>query len=226
MDSYLIDEQRQIHVCHDNPDCPGVEIENGAFKLKGYDGPVIEGDKCNADMQLRSGRFGKYFSCTKYPDCRNTRKLLRNGQAAPPRAAPIQMPELPCSQSDATFVLRDGAAGIFLAANTFPRSRETRSPQVADLKRHREELDPKFLYLADAPEFDNKGNPVIIRFSRKERVHYLSSQEEGQWTKWNGQYVDGKWVIKEPEKTKPKKVKSKKKAKPKKTKARKGPKGS
>ncbi len=195
MDSYLVDEQRKLHVCHDSPDCPGTMVEAGTFKIKGYDGPVIPCDKCTADMQLRSGRFGKYFRCTRFPDCRNTRKLLRSGQAAPPKAPPVPMPELKCAHSDAHFVLRDGAVGLFLAAHDFPRSRETRPPQVADLKRHRAELDPKFHYLADAPERDGDGNPAIIRFSRKTREHFLSTLKDGEWTGWSAHFADGKWVV-------------------------------
>ena len=60
MDSYLIDESRKLHVCGNNPDCDGYEVEQGQFRIKGYDGPVIECDKCGADMQLKTGRFGKY----------------------------------------------------------------------------------------------------------------------------------------------------------------------
>ncbi len=150
-------------------------------------------------MHHRVRRFGKYFACTRYPDCKNTRKLLRSGQAAPPKAPPIPMPELTCETSDAYFVLRDGAVGLFLAAHTFPRSRETRSPEVADLKRHRAELDPKFHYLADAPEKDDRGNPTIVRFSRKTREHYLGSMKSGAWTGWSARFVDGKWVAQEAE---------------------------
>ena len=62
MDSYLVDETRKLHVCGDNPDCPGFEVETRrSFQIKGYDGPVLECDKCGEDMQLKSGRFGKYF---------------------------------------------------------------------------------------------------------------------------------------------------------------------
>lgn len=43
-------------------------------------------------------------------------------------------------KSDAYFVLRDGAAGVFLAANTFPKSRETRAPLVEELYRFRDRL--------------------------------------------------------------------------------------
>ena len=42
MDSYLIDTERKLHVCGNNPDCAGFEVEKGSFKIKGYDGPVIE----------------------------------------------------------------------------------------------------------------------------------------------------------------------------------------
>ncbi|HVR86277.1 MAG TPA: type I DNA topoisomerase [Planctomycetota bacterium] len=199
MDSYLVDEHRKLYVCKNSPDCPGTAIEQGTFKLRGYEGPTLTCDKCGAEMRLRIGRFGKYFACTKYPDCKNTRKLLRNGQAAPPKAPPVPMPELRCANSDAYFVLRDGALGLFLAANTFPRSRETRAVQVADLKRHRQELDPKFHYLADAPESDPQGNPAVVRFSRKTREHFLSSMDGEGWTRWSAYWTDGQWVARESE---------------------------
>ena len=108
-------------------------------------------------------------------------------------------------------MLRDGAVGIFLAAHTFPRSRETRAPLVADLVRHRAELDPKFHYLADAPEKDDAGNPAIIRFSRKTREHFLTSAKNGEATGWSAYFVDGKWVAKQaPEEAKPAKETKKK----------------
>lgn len=194
MDSYLIDEERKIHVCGNNPECPGYKIENGKFRIRGYEGPVIECDKCGADMQLKTGRFGKYFGCTKAPECKNTRKLLRNGEAAPPRAEPVHMPELPCAESDGYFVLRDGAAGIFLASSKFPRSRETKKPAVEDLLRHRAELDAKYHYLADAPPRDPAGNPAIIRFSRKTKEHYIMSEENGKPSGWALFFEGGQWV--------------------------------
>jgi len=193
MDSYLVDENRKLHVCGHFPDCSGHEIEQGSFRIKGYDGPTIKCDKCGADMVLKTGRFGKFFACTQYPECKNTRKLMRNGQPAPPKADPVPMPELKCTKSDAYFLLRDGAAGLFLAANTFPKSRETRSPLVEDLARHRDELDPKFYYLADAPQTDPDGNKAIIRFKRKERIQYLMSENNGKPTGWEAYYKDGKW---------------------------------
>ena len=104
-------------------------------------------------MHLKMGRFGKYMACTN-DECKNTRKILRNGEVAPPKEDPVPLPELPCEKSDAYFVLRDGAAGVFLAANTFPKSRETRAPLVEELHRFRDRLPEKLRYLADAPQQD------------------------------------------------------------------------
>jgi len=203
MDSYLIDETRKLHVCGNNPGCSGYIVEQGTFKIKGYDGPVIDCDKCGSEMQLKSGRFGKYFGCTN-EDCKNTRKLLKSGEPAPPKEDPVHLPELPCEKSEAYFVLRDGASGIFLAAHTFPKSRETRAPKVAELKQFRDRISPKFYYLADAPEKDSEGNLAVVRYSRKTKTQYVMTEVEGKATGWKATYENGKWV----EEDKPKKKKA------------------
>jgi len=210
MDSYLLDENRKLHICGNSPDCDGYELEAGKFRIKGYEGPVIECDKCGADMQLKTGRFGKYFGCTR-EGCKNTRKLLRNGEVAPPKADPVHMPELPCEKSDGYFVLRDGAAGIFLASSAFPRSRETRPPLVKELLPHRDELDPKHRYLCDAPTEDDQGRDTVIRFSRKTKEQYVMTEEDGKATGWTAYFVDGQWQVNLPKKKTVKKKAAKKK---------------
>ncbi len=192
MDSYLIDERRKLHVCGNNPDCPGYELEEGQFRIKGYDGPTIECDKCGSEMQLKTGRFGKYFGCTN-SDCKNTRKLLRNGQPAPPKMDPVPMPELRCEKVDDHYVLRDGASGLFLAASGFPRNRETRAPLVSELLPHRDAIDPKYHYLLEAPGKDPEGRDTVVRFSRKTQEQYVQSEENGKPTGWRAFYRDGRW---------------------------------
>ena len=220
MDSYLIDETRKLHVCGSNPVCDGYELELGEFKIKGYDGPVLECDRCESDMELKNGRFGKYFDCTN-EDCKNTRKLLASGEAAPPKEDPVDLPELECEKSDAFFKLRDGAAGIFLAASTFPKSRETRAPKVAELHRFRDRISEKFYYLADAPQQDSDGNLSVVRYSRKTKEQYVMTEVEGKATGWVAKYVDSKWVAEETKKKVVKKAAKKAVKKPAKAKAKK-----
>lgn len=191
MDSYLLDAKRKLHICGNNPNCDGYVVEEGTFKIKGYDGPIVECDKCGADMHLKLGRFGKYMGCTQ---CDNTRKILKNGEVAPPKEDPVHFPELKCEKSDAYFVLRDGASGVFMSAHNFPKSRETRAPKVAELALYRERLPEKLQYLADAPLKDPEGNEAIVRFSRKEKRQYVTSEKNGKATKWIVDFTDGKWM--------------------------------
>lgn len=194
MDAYLIDDKRKMHVCGNNPNCEGYIVEYGEFKVKGYDGPVVECDKCGSDMVLKNGRFGKYMDCTS-ETCKNTRKILKNGEVAPPKEDPVHFPELPCENSDAYFVLRDGASGLFMAASNFPKSRETRAPLVSELALYEERLPEKFKYLATAPQEDPDGRPAVVRFSRKTKENYVRSEENGKPSGWTALYVDGKWEV-------------------------------
>ncbi|MDN3679816.1 type I DNA topoisomerase [Vibrio tapetis subsp. quintayensis] len=194
MDAYLIDETRKMHVCGNNPNCEGYVVEFGEFKVKGYDGPLVECDKCGSDMVLKNGRFGKYMDCTS-EDCKNTRKILRNGDVAPPKEDPVHFPELPCENSDAYFVLRDGASGLFMAASNFPKSRETRAPLVKELVEYKERITDKFKYLTTAPVADPDGRPTVVRFSRKSKENYVRSEIDGKPSGWTGLYIDGKWEI-------------------------------
>ncbi|MFT7128468.1 MAG: DNA topoisomerase-1, partial [Gammaproteobacteria bacterium] len=196
MDSYLIDETRKLHVCGNNPDCAGFEVEHGAYKIKGYEGPLLDCDKCGAEMQLKSGRFGKYFGCTA-EDCKNTRKLLRSGEAAPPKMDPVPMPDLACLKVDDYYVLRDGAAGMFLAASNFPKNRETRAPLVEEILPFKDAIDSKYAHLFKAPTEDSDGNKTIIRYSRKTKEQYVQSEIEGKPSGWKAFYSNGKWQVQE-----------------------------
>ncbi|TFH69158.1 type I DNA topoisomerase [Gammaproteobacteria bacterium LSUCC0057] len=199
MDSYLVDEQRKLHVCGNNPDCSGFVVEQGSFVIKGYDGPRLDCDKCGAEMQLKTGRFGKYFGCT---ECKNTRKLLRSGEAAPPKVDPVPMPELRCEKVDDYYLLRDGASGLFLAASQFPKHRETRAPLVSELLPYKAQIDKKFQFLLDAPVADPDGQPTVVRFDRKTREHYVRSENDGKPSGWAAYFSKGLWQSQPPKRGK------------------------
>ncbi len=197
MDSYLIDSSRKLHVCGNNPDCSGFEVEAGEYRIKGYEGPSIECDKCTNEMQLKTGRFGKFFGCTN-EECKNTRKLLRSGEAAPPKMDPVPMPELECEKVEDTYILRDGAAGLFLAASKFPRNRETRAPKVFELLPHKDAIDEKYHFLLTAPVKDNAGNDTIVRYSRKTKEQYVMTEVDGKASGWKAYYQNNNWAIEIP----------------------------
>jgi DNA topoisomerase-1 len=194
MDAYLLDETRKLHICGNNPDCAGYEVEQGQYRIKGYEGPSLECDKCGNQMQLKTGRFGKFFGCTN-SECKNTRKLLKSGEAAPPKMDPVKMPELKCEKVNDTYILRDGASGLFLAASQFPKNRETRAPLVMEIIPHRDEIDPKYHFLCDAPKKDPQGRASVIRYSRKTKEQYVQTEVDGKPTGWRAFYDGGKWKV-------------------------------
>ena len=202
MDNYLIDEFRKLHVCGKNPDCNGYLVEDGKFKIKGYDGPTLECHKCGSEMQLKTGRFGKYFGCLN-DNCGATRALQRNGEPKPITMEPIEMPDLKCIKCEDHYLLRDSMKGLFLAASQYPKNRETRAPKVSEINKLHNEIaeacrflpnKEKHMYLLEAPENDVDGNPYIIRYNRTDDVHYLASEKDGKKTKWTATYSDGEWV--------------------------------
>ncbi len=194
MDAYLLDETRKLHICGNNPDCSGYEVEQGQYRIKGYEGPSLDCDKCGSQMQLKTGRFGKFFGCTN-SECKNTRKLLKSGEAAPPKMDPVKMPELKCEKVNDTYILRDGASGLFLAASQFPKNRETRAPLVLELIPHRDEIDPKYHFLLDAPKKDPQGRAAVIRYSRKTKEQYVQTEVDGKPTGWRAFFDGGKWKV-------------------------------
>ena len=201
MDNFLIDETRKLHVCGKNPDCEGFKVESGKFKIRGYDGPTIQCHKCTAEMQLKTGRFGKYFACSN-EDCGTTRQLQRNGEPKPLSMEPIALPELLCLKCEDHYLLRDSMKGLFLAASKFPKNRETRAPKVSEINHLQDQFiqackylpnTKKHTYLMDAPEYDKDGNPFVIRYNKTDDIHYLASEKDGKKTKWTAVYENNVW---------------------------------
>ena len=203
MDNYLLDEHHKLHVCSNNPDCDGFEVEEGAFKIKGYDGPTLSCHKCGSEMQLKTGRFGKYFGCMN-DNCGTTRALQRNGEPKPIVMEPITT-DIPCAKFEDFYLLRDSMKGLFLAASKYPKNRETRAPSakefllavskgsLIDACKYLE--DPmKHLHLLEAPKKDSEGNPYIIRYNKVEDTHYLASEKDSKKTGNTATHNGTKWV--------------------------------
>ena len=187
--SFVVDERRMLHLCSNTRECQQVIIEHGQFTAAAYDGPVLECDKCGAEMHRRVGRFGSYFACTK---CKNTRKIKRNGEVAAPKEDPIPMPELSCEDASDFYILRDGEAGIFLAASKFPKIRKTRAPKVKELIPHGSALAEKYKFLLSAPQESPEGEDAVVRWSRKNKEHYVTVAGK-QRNAWMCVYRGGAW---------------------------------
>jgi len=87
--------------------------------------------ECGAECTAKTGRFGPYFGCSRYPKCR----FVANLRGAAKKHAEAEMPgatkpkpiptEIPCEQCGAHMVIRTGRTGPFLGCSTYPKCRNS-----------------------------------------------------------------------------------------------------
>ncbi len=81
-------------------------------------------DKCGSTMILKNGRFGKFAACPNYPQCKNTKPLVKKEVALP--AVEESEEALKCEQCGADMVLRTGRYGAFYACSKYPECKFTK----------------------------------------------------------------------------------------------------
>ena len=111
--------------------------DNNPLMIVGAINAYLECHKCGAEMQLNTGKFGKYFLCLN-DNCKTTRNLQRNGEPKPIVMEPI-LSELACEKFEDHYLLRDSMKGLFLAASKYPKNRETRAPSVEEFNKVKQE---------------------------------------------------------------------------------------
>src|SRR5882762_7092242 len=72
---------------------------------------------CGKQMQLKRGRFGPFYGCSGYPDCRNIRKISKSGQVS----APPEILDEKCPLDNAQLVKRQGRFGEFISCSNYPK---------------------------------------------------------------------------------------------------------
>jgi DNA topoisomerase-1 len=72
---------------------------------------------CGKQMQLKRGRFGPFYGCSGYPECRNIRKISKSGQVS----APPEVLDEKCPVDNAQLVKRQGRFGEFISCSNYPK---------------------------------------------------------------------------------------------------------
>ena len=75
-------------------------------------------EHCGKGMVLKSGRFGKFYGCSGYPECKNIRKIPKGSQT--PTAPPVELDET-CPVDGAKLVKRQGRFGEFISCSNYPK---------------------------------------------------------------------------------------------------------
>jgi DNA topoisomerase-1 len=113
----------QFLACSTYPECQNTrEVSrpkaagDGTGEAAAEEIPVCE--LCGREMALKKGRFGSFYGCTGYPECKNIRKIAKGEQK--PVAPPEPIDEY-CPKDGAQLVKRQGRFGEFIACSNYPK---------------------------------------------------------------------------------------------------------
>ncbi len=78
----------------------------------------IQCEKCGKPMVLKRGRFGEFMACSGYPDCRNTKKIVKSAQEMTVKQD-IPLDE-DCPVCGKKLAIKHGRFGEFTACSDYP----------------------------------------------------------------------------------------------------------
>jgi DNA topoisomerase-1 len=93
------------------------ESTSAQASADGSEAEVEPCDLCGKQMQLKRGRFGPFYGCSGYPECRNIRKISKSGAVSKP-PEPI---DEKCPVDGAQLVKRWGRYGEFISCSNYPK---------------------------------------------------------------------------------------------------------
>ena len=119
----------QFLACSNYPECK--TTREVSAKKTGVDGQPSENGEsqteevapcelCGKDMALKKGRFGAFYGCTGYPECKNIRKIDKKSGATIAVAPPVELDEI-CPKDKAKLVIRNGRFGEFISCSNYPK---------------------------------------------------------------------------------------------------------
>jgi DNA topoisomerase-1 len=125
----------QFLACANYPECKTTrEVSTSKLKVQGKEGDATQENAnaenkaeevapcelCGKDMALKRGRFGTFYGCTGYPECKNIRKIDKKSGAAMTTAPLVELDEI-CPKDGAKLVLRQGRFGEFTSCSNYPK---------------------------------------------------------------------------------------------------------
>jgi DNA topoisomerase I len=81
-------------------------------------------ENCGRVMVLKKGRFGQFYACSGYPDCKTTKQI---GGTQKKSDVPL---EEKCPQCGSNLVLKNGRFGEFTACSTYPKCKYVKQKTI------------------------------------------------------------------------------------------------
>lgn len=87
-------------------------------------------DKCGSKMVIKLGRYGKFAACPNYPECKNTKPLIAEGQELKTDDT-VEKTDIKCELCGKDMVIKRGRYGNFYACSDYPNCKNTK-PMTKD----------------------------------------------------------------------------------------------
>ncbi len=122
--------------CSGYPECKNTRQIAGA---EGEGAPEVHEDVASAvcpkdgqPMVLKKGRFGPFLACSRYPECKETRRLVRNegGKLQVEVLAPI---DEKCPECGNDLMWRRGRFGPFIACSNYPACKYIKKKEAREI---------------------------------------------------------------------------------------------
>jgi len=82
-------------------------------------------EKCGKPMVIKWGRNGSFLACQGYPECRNTKEVVKNLDGTY-EIVPVQTTDEICDLCNAPMTIKRGKFGSFLACTKYPECKNTK----------------------------------------------------------------------------------------------------
>jgi DNA topoisomerase I len=115
----------QFLACENYPECKNTrevgskrDESDGASRSEAGNKEVPPCELCGREMALKKGRFGPFYGCTGYPECKNIRKVPKGDEKPLPPPEPLD--EI-CPKDGGQLVKRHGRFGEFISCSNYPK---------------------------------------------------------------------------------------------------------
>ena len=121
----------QFLACETYPECKNTRevAKKGDADSEGDGTPeeIPACELCGQDMNLKKGRYGAFYGCSGYPECKNIRKIPKGDEKpAPP---PVELDE-ECPKDGAKLVRRHGRFGEFVSCSNYPKCKYIQQQKI------------------------------------------------------------------------------------------------
>jgi DNA topoisomerase-1 len=88
--------------------------------------------KCNSPMVVKKGRFGPFLACTRYPECKTTKRLIR-GEGGKLKVEVDEPIDEKCPQCNSPLMWRRGRFGRFIACSNYPQCNYIKKKEAREI---------------------------------------------------------------------------------------------